>query len=77
MKHCEPAASIIKQIGGLTVVAKIAGVDISRVVRWRLKKDKGGTGGAIPLRHVPTLLAYAKQNEILLSAEDFMPRQAA
>lgn len=35
--------------------------------------DKGGTGGTIPLKHVPRLLAFARDNGIELTAADFIP----
>ncbi|GLS75968.1 hypothetical protein GCM10007904_13030 [Oharaeibacter diazotrophicus] len=70
--HCDPAASIILRLGGVSEVAEIAQVDVSRVCRWRLPKgDSGGTGGVIPTRHVPVLLRAAKMRGIALSAEDF------
>lgn len=69
----EPAASIIKSLGGDTVVASIAGVHRTRVANWKRPKDAGGTGGAIPFRHVPALIEAAKSQGIALSANDFLP----
>jgi len=69
----EPAASIISKLGGDTAVAAIAGVHRTRVANWKRAKDAGGTGGAIPFRHVPALLQAAKAKDIPLSADDFLP----
>lgn len=69
----EPAASIISSLGGDTVVAAIAGVHRTRVANWKRPKDSGGTGGAIPFRHVPALLKAAQEKGITLSADDFLP----
>jgi hypothetical protein len=69
----EPAASIIKNLGGDTVVASITGVHRTRVANWKRPKDAGGTGGAIPFRHVPALLQAAKIRGVSLSTDDFLP----
>lgn len=69
----EPAASIIKLLGGDTAVANIAGVHRTRVANWKRPKEAGGTGGAIPFRHVPALIAAAKSQGKDLSADDFLP----
>ena len=69
----EPAASIIAKLGGDTVVANIVGVHRTRVANWKRPKASGGTGGAIPFKHVPALLDAAKAKDVALSAEDFLP----
>lgn len=70
----EPAASIIKKLGGATVVAAIAGVHRTRVSNWKRSKDVGGTGGVIPFKHVPKLLAAAEKRGVELSADEFLPK---
>lgn len=72
--HCQPAAKIIDALGGVNAVAEIAGVDLSRVVRWRLPKASGGTGGTIPQRHIPALLDRGRA--LGLTADDFLPPRA-
>lgn len=72
----EPAASIIKTLGGDTVVASITGVHRTRVANWKRPKDAGGTGGAIPFRHVPALIEAARSQGITLSADSFLPPTA-
>jgi hypothetical protein len=71
--YMEPAASIIKNLGGDTVVASITGVHRTRVANWKRPKEAGGTGGAIPFRHVPALIKAANDQGIALSADDFLP----
>lgn len=71
----EPARSIIASLGGDTAVAKIAGVHRTRVSNWKRPKEAGGTGGTIPFKHVPALLAAASEKGIALSADDFLPRR--
>lgn len=69
----EPAQKIISDLGGPNKVAEIVGVHRTRVSNWKREKEKGGTGGAIPFKHVPALLAAAKVAGIKLSVEDFLP----
>ncbi|MCC5777883.1 hypothetical protein H7H48_02375 [Nitratireductor sp. B36] len=73
----EPAQSIIKNLGGPSAVAEIAGVHRTRVSNWSRAKEKGGTGGIIPFKHVPALLAAAKEKNVALSADDFLPNDNA
>lgn len=72
----EPAASIIKRLGGPGEVSRIAGVHRTRVSNWKRPKDAGGTGGVIPFCHAPALIAAAKEKGIDLSADDFLPTPA-
>lgn len=69
----EPAQTIVKALGGPNIVAKIAGVHRTRVSNWMRPKAAGGTGGVIPFKHVPVLLAAAKASAVDLSADDFLP----
>lgn len=71
----EPARTIIDLLGGPNKVAEIAGVHRTRVSNWARSKDAGGTGGVIPFKHVPALLAAAKDADIQLSADDFLPQR--
>jgi len=74
----EPAKTIIKRLGGEAAVSGITGTAFTAPYRWQHPKTKGGTGGLIPQRHHRALLDYAKQNEIGLSAEDFLePAEAS
>lgn len=70
----EPASTIIDRLGGPNKVASIAGVHRTRVSNWKRPKAGGGTGGAIPFKHVPALLAAAKDMGVELSTDDFLPK---
>lgn len=70
--HLNPASTIIGKVGVQTV-ANITGAHVSRIYRWMYPKEKGGTDGVIPLKHIPALLAAAKAKGIALSADDFLP----
>lgn len=63
-EHCEPAASIIasfddldersgvgRRESGATVMAGGLGLPYSTVNRWRLPREKHGTGGKIPWKY--------------------------
>lgn len=67
---------IISLLGGPSRVAEIVSVHRTRVSNWKRPRDCGGTGGIIPQRHIPKLLAYARQNNIALSADDFLAGEA-
>ena len=72
----EPASSIVRALGGPTNVAKIAGVHRTRVSNWCRPREKGGTGGTIPFKHVPALIEAARSQGDALSADDFLPKSA-
>lgn len=36
-------------------------------------KEAGGTGGMVPFKHVPAMIAAAKERGLELSADDFLP----
>ena len=40
-------------------------------------KEAGGTGGMVPFKHVPAMIAAAKDKGIELSADDFLPPVAS
>lgn len=69
----EPATTIIKRLGGPEVVARVTGRAAGAPYRWTYPVEKKGTGGLIPQRYHRPLLEYARENEIPLSADDFLP----
>lgn len=73
MLAMDPASKIIQRLGGEAKVAEITGKAFTAPYRWQADKSKGGTGGLIPQTHHRALLDYAEQNNIRLSAEDFLP----
>lgn len=72
----EPAQTIVKKLGGPNAVAEIAGVHRTRVSNWMRPKEAGGTGGMIPFKHVPALIAAASAQGVELKADDFLPTSA-
>jgi hypothetical protein len=73
MSALEPAASIVRQLGGFSVVAKLCNLHFTQVWRWTQPRSKKGTGGTIPQRHHLLLLAVAKKAGVPLTAADFLP----
>ncbi len=69
----EPAASIIRKLGGEAVVSRVTETAYTAPYRWQQPRDKGGTGGLIPQRHHPKLLAFAREQDLPLSPADFLP----
>jgi hypothetical protein len=69
----EPARTIIRKLGGDTKVAALASVHRVTVAKWKRPRASGGTGGTIPLAHIPNLLMAAKAVGVPLTAEDFIP----
>ncbi len=67
----EPAASIIRKLGGERAVAAATGTSYTAPYRWQHPVERGGTGGSIPGRHIPKLLDLAKQKGVRLKAEEF------
>jgi hypothetical protein len=73
----EPAQSIIRALGGPTVVSGILNIHRTRVSSWQRSREAGGTGGSVPQRYHRILLDHADANGIALSADDFLsPRLA-
>jgi hypothetical protein len=74
----DPAATIIRKLGGEAKVAGIVGTALSAPYRWQHEKSRGGTGGLIPQAHHRRLLDYADTHGIALVAEEFLaPRVSA
>ncbi|MDP5216719.1 hypothetical protein Q5Y75_05770 [Ruegeria sp. 2205SS24-7] len=70
----EPASSIIKAFGGHAKVAEITNRHRVRTYAWTKKKSEGGTDGRIPPEPAEDLLAYARKNDLPITAEDFFPK---
>lgn len=77
MPSVEPAQTIITKLGGPTAVSKIVGVHRTRVSSWKRSRASGGTDGRIPQDHHAALLAFARENGVSLSAEDFLSTEVA
>jgi hypothetical protein len=59
--HLEPAASVIKELGGAPVVAKHLGVNPTTVRRFQYPKERSGTGGFFPNEYIFPLLMLSVQ----------------
>jgi len=71
--ECEPAYTIINLLGGATKVAAFLKTTRQAVWKWTWPRQKGGTGGLVPQRHHPAILALARQQGVYLTAEHFLP----
>lgn len=70
--RCDPADTIIRKFNGLSVVARVTGVTIHSVMRWRRPRELGGTGGLIPSKHIGPLMEYARSNDLPVTPGDFI-----
>lgn len=77
MAHCEPAASLIKRLGGPSKLAAGISVPVHTVQRWQRETARGGTGGAIPRWQIEKVTAFARTLGVELTAADFVPMGAA
>lgn len=69
----EPASTIIPALGGPSKVASFLGIHRTRVSNWTRSKQKGGTGGRIPLGHHRKLIQLAADLGKPLTADDLLP----
>ena len=69
----EPAQTVVGRFGGPTALAELLGIHRTRVSNWQRARASGGTGGTIPQRYHRQLLDYARERNIELKAEDFLP----
>jgi hypothetical protein len=70
MDWCEPAASLIEKLGGLSAVARWLDVRDTTVQRFRTPKSKRGTGGSIPHWHIPKIIALGASRGVKVTIED-------
>ncbi len=75
----EPATSVINAFAGadgiddpVKAVATILSCPASRIRMWRREKGSNGTGGLIPHKYIPELLAAAARLGIDLQPGDFV-----
>lgn len=69
----EPAYTIISALGGTVRVAALRGVGRTAVWKWTQPREKGGTGGLIPIEHIRPLLDVLRAEGHAFTAEDFLP----
>lgn len=70
--HLEPAASIIRLLGGLSAVASAVSTTTATVQRWRRPLSKGGTDGFIPRRWHGKIIEAAQAKGITLHPSAFI-----
>ena len=58
--QCEPAATVIRALGGVRALAGALGVTPELVSKWNRPAVKEGTGGFIPPKHWPATLRIAQ-----------------
>lgn len=63
----QPAYGVIVKCGGIDATAKIVNRHRSVVNRWLMPRERGGTGGQVPMRHAQILLREVSA----LSESDF------
>lgn len=68
------AKRVIKKLGGPTAVAGMLAMSRQGVYKWMWAMNKGGTGGLIPARRQLELMVAAKQRGIILTKDDFFPK---
>lgn len=66
-----PAHKIITKLGGEKAVAEQLGLSESVVYRWAYPRDRRGTGGLIPARHIKPLIEIARARGKRLTLQDF------
>lgn len=70
-EYFDPAYTVIKKLGGLENAALASGASESWVSRWRVSKDRRGTGGLIPSKYHSRILEWARENKKSLRPSDF------
>ena len=68
----EPAKSTVALFGGPAVVSEITGTAYTAPYRWMAPRENGGTGGVIPQKHFPALLAAARERGLVLTTDDLV-----
>lgn len=71
----EPASRIIALLGGPSAVAEEVGIHRTRVSMWQASREKGGTNGLIPYRHIPAILEMARKKGVDIGPADFIPTE--
>lgn len=69
----EPASRIISALGGPSAVAEAIGLHRTRVSMWQAPRERGGTNGMVPYRHIHKLIEVARERGVSLAPVDFIP----
>ena len=71
MRAAQPAAEIVRRLGGKGQLAEDLNVTRQAVEYWMTPLSRRGSGGRIPAKYHPLLIELAKQKGVRLSYEDF------
>lgn len=71
------AETVIAKCGGVARTAEITQRTQSAVYRWTYPKDRGGTGGTVPVDAQQLIMAAARAGVVDISAEDFFAKPEA
>lgn len=61
---CEPAATVVRALGGVRRAARLIGVSAETCSQWNRPADRRGTGGFVPPRFWATILSVAKTENV-------------
>lgn len=67
----EPAFTVVEKLGGKSAVAAALNLDKSTLSRW-CKPAPGGTGGLIPQRYWPQLIAMARKQGVTINVMELV-----
>jgi hypothetical protein len=70
------AERVIGKLGGPRAVAGMLAMSTQAVYKWTWPRERGGTGGLIPSRRQIELMVAAKQRGVILTKDDFFPKDA-
>lgn len=68
---CDPAFSVIERLGGKTAVSERLQLDKSTLSRWCQPRPEG-TGGLIPQRHWPAVVAMARELGVSIDIKELV-----
>lgn len=71
------AKRVITKLGGPRAVSGMLAMSTQSIYKWMWPMSKGGTGGLIPVRRQIELMVAAKQRGIILTKDDFFPKDLA
>lgn len=74
---CEPATTIILGLGGSGAVSAKTDVTPTTVLRWRIRNEKGGTGGFIPRKYHDQIRELAAEKGVSLPVAAFFDPEIA
>lgn len=71
------ARNVIRTLNGVVRTAEICEISHASVCAWDRPKSRKGTGGLVPAKHQPRILAYAREHNLPLGPGDLIPSDPA